>query len=97
MSTYKFETVYKKIKVSNALVKPTSTYPRMEGWSVDRYEVGGYFAVVTDAGYCRRVGQMGEDRKTLWQVIDNYPERLDYRGITEEEFEKVEIQPVKDK
>lgn len=83
----KFEAAYSKIATRKNYIEPN--YPRMDNWSMDRYEAAdGWFAGMSDAGYSKWVG-LRVDGKVVWRVSDYYPKPLEYSGITEEEFNKL--------
>ena len=86
----KFEEFYKKIAIGKNYLAPN--YPRMDNWAVDRYECGTWFAGMSDAGYSKWVGKFDINGKVLWKVADYYPNPLEYSGITEEEFNVLEIE-----
>jgi hypothetical protein len=85
----KFDEVYRKIADSKNYVQPN--YPRMDNWAVDRYESGEYFAAMGDAGYSKWVGRLSDDGKVAWRVNSYCPKPLEFSGITEEEFEAIEL------
>ncbi len=83
----KFEALYNKIAISKNYIEPT--YPRMDNWSLDRYETAdGMFTGTGDAGYSKWVGKR-VDGKVVWRVSEYYPKPIEYSGITEENFNKV--------
>ncbi len=84
-----FETLYKKIATSKNYIQPN--YPRMDNWAIDSYRDGEWFAAMSDGGYSRWVGKRDSEGKVLWRVSDYYPKPLEYSGITQEEFEALEL------
>ena len=85
----KFDKLYSKIAVRSNYIKPD--YPRLDNWAIDRYESGEWFAAMSDSGYTRWVGRRGADGKVLWRVDDRYPNPLTYSGISEAEFEALDV------
>jgi hypothetical protein len=82
-----FQQLYTKIAIEKFYLRPN--YPRMDNWAVDLYETpSGFIAGMSDGGYCRWVGFKHGD-KIKWKVSDNYPNPLEFVGITEEEFQNL--------
>lgn len=68
-----FEKIYQKVAVTANYLQPT--YPRMDNWAVDRWELaagpGTFFAGMTDAGYRRYIGYSQAGR-VVWRVDESY-------------------------
>ena len=90
----KFDEMYNKIAVSKNYIK--KNYPRMDNWAIDSYSSGDYFVSMSDGGYSRWIGKRGPDGKVVWRVSEYYPKPLEYSGITEEEFEKISLDFLKE-
>lgn len=85
----KFDEIYRKIATPKNYIQPN--HPRMDNWAVDRYEAGEWFAGMSDAGYCRWVGQFDVNGRVVWRVDDCYPRPLTYSGITVDQFEALTV------
>lgn len=85
----KFEELYREIKTDENYIKPTR--PRMDNWAADRWEFGPYIVAMSDAGYSRWIAKLDTNGELLWRVNDYYPAPLEYIGITEEEFNRIEL------
>jgi len=49
-----------------------------------------FFAQMQDSGYNRFVGEI-KDGQIVWQVINHYPNRLEFLNITEKEFNNFSV------
>lgn len=79
-----FDKIFRKISTNKNYIEPK--YPRMDNWSMDIWVEDGWFAQMTDAGYCRAVG-MKVDGKVLWRVDEVYGKPYRFDSITEQEFQ----------
>lgn len=91
MNIAKFDELYSKIKINGEYKQPEKNTPRMDNWSVDRYEYGNYFAAMADCGYTRWIGECAENGKTMWRVKYFYPDTMIYDQINEEDFDLIEL------
>ena len=80
-----FGQVFNKVAVSKNFVQPDPSFRRLDNWSSDRYEAGDVFAVSADSGYTHMIG-VRVDGKVVWRVDHFYPNPLQFRDITEEQF-----------
>lgn len=79
-----FDKIYRKIRTDKNYVEPK--YPRMDNWSIDTWVDGEWFALMSDAGYCRAVGKKANG-KVLWRADEAYGKPYRFDSITEKDFQ----------
>ena len=93
-----FEQIYRKVAVNANYLQPS--YPRMDNWAVDRWEMaannedrGLFFAGMTDGGYCRYIGY-AERGHVVWRIDEAYGPKgtvYTFRNITQETLDAIDV------
>lgn len=83
----KFDEIYNKLSTPKNYVQTKGI--SSDYWSIDRYVVGNMFSYMSNGGYCKGVGKLGDNGRALWAVTMNYGprgEEFELSGIEESDF-----------